>query len=70
MDHLSANEVKQTISAIMREAGLHPSLIYAFQKTGLMVVENSHHTEEQRNEFIAAANEWYDLYEPDEQGDE
>ncbi len=46
-------------AAIMRKAGTHPALIYAWEKTGLLVGEDSPHTAEERQEWMDAVNEWY-----------
>lgn len=49
----------ETLASIMLGAGMHPSFVYAFLKTGLLVGEDSPHTDEEREEFIEAVEDWY-----------
>lgn len=51
---------REIVAQIMRAAGLHPALIHAHLKTGLMVGEDSPHTPEERQEWLDACNEWYE----------
>ena len=59
----------ETITKAMEVAGLHPSLIHAFTKTGLLVGEDSPHTPAERREWIEAVNEWYDMHPEAEESD-
>jgi hypothetical protein len=54
------NCIRRQMSEFMRKVGLHPSFIYAWEKTGMLVVEDSAHTEEQKQEWIAACDEWHE----------
>jgi hypothetical protein len=60
-DEPSKDSISKGLANIMRSAGVHPSLIHAFLKTGLLVGEDSPHTPEERKEFADAVDEWYDL---------
>jgi hypothetical protein len=54
--------VRREGSAIMRKAGMHPALIHAWEKTGMLVGEDSPHTDEQRQEWNDAVDEWNALH--------
>jgi len=56
---VSGDDVRETVAGFMRAAGLHPSLIYAFRKTGLLVGEDTPHSDAERKEFVDAADEWW-----------
>jgi hypothetical protein len=51
----------------MHRAGVHPALIYAYQKTGRMVTaENVEHlTQAELEEWHAAVDEWFERHEGD-----
>lgn len=57
--------VREGMAAIMRKAGLHPALIHAHLKTGMIVGEDTPVTPAQRQEWIDAVNEWYDQNDPE-----
>jgi predicted ATP-grasp superfamily ATP-dependent carboligase len=57
------DDVRETMAGFMRKAGLHPSLVYAFRKTGLVVAEDSPHSEAERKEFADAVDEWWNQNE-------
>lgn len=65
---LDINKPREGIAAIMRKAGVHPALIHAHLKTGLIVGEDSPHTPAERKEWMDAVQEWYDANEPSEGG--
>lgn len=56
---LDLSKPREGIAAIMRKAGLHPSLVYAFMKTGLLVGEGSPHSDAERQEWAEAVEEWH-----------
>ena len=56
---LEITREKEDMASIMRMAGLHPSLVHAFLKTGMLVGEDSPHTDAERQEWIEAVQEWY-----------
>ena len=56
------SEVQETMVAIMKRAGLHPALIHAHVKTGLLVGEDTPHTPAQRQEWMEAMEEWYAMH--------
>lgn len=56
---LDLSKPKEGVTTIMRKAGLHPSFVYAFMKTGLLVGEDTPHTDAERQEWIDAVNEWH-----------
>lgn len=56
---LDVPKAREEMAAIMRKARLHPSLVYAFLKTGLLVGEDSPHTDSERREWLDAVDEWY-----------
>ena len=64
------DDIREGVAAVMREVGAHPSHVYAFLKTGLLVGEDSPHTDAQRQEWIDAVNEWYDGHTVEAKGGE
>ena len=56
---LDLSKSKEGVAAIMRRAGLHPSIVYAFLKTGMLVGEDSPHTAAERQDWIDAVEEWH-----------
>jgi hypothetical protein len=60
-------ELKAEMVATMREAGIRPHLIYAYERTGLMVTEENKHLIPQRDldEYNAVIDQYFD-----EHGDE
>jgi hypothetical protein len=68
-DHLFFNmppleHVEHFIVQGMKQAGVHPAFIYAFEKTGLMVTEANLHliSDKDRVEWNAAIEEYYDKH--------
>lgn len=61
MSELDITRPREGIAAIMRKAGTPPQLIHAFLKTGLLVGEDSPHSDEERKEWMDAVQEWFDL---------
>jgi hypothetical protein len=60
MADLDITKPREGIAAIMREAGSPPQFIHAFLKTGLLVGEDSPHSDEERKEWMDAVQEWFD----------
>lgn len=56
---LDPSRPRDGIASIMRSAGVHPSVVHAFLKTGLLVGECTPHTDAERQEWDVAVNEWY-----------
>ena len=56
--------VEHSIAQGMEATGIHPAIIYAFKKTGLIVSEQNLHLipEGALMEYQAAAEEWYEMY--------
>jgi len=63
MADLDITRPRDGVAAIMREAGSPPQFIHAFLKTGLLVGPDSPHSEEERKEWMAAVQEWFDQNE-------
>ena len=58
--------VEHQIVQAMKAAGLHPALIHAFEKTGLLVSEDNQHliAEKDLQEWHAAVAEYHERQEP------
>ena len=50
----------------MRQVGVHPSVIYAFEQTGLLVTEENKPlvSAEDLEDWEAAIDEWYSIHNP------
>lgn len=58
------HEVVQTLKNI----GVHPAFIYAYEKTGLLVTESNQHMipESALDEFAAYQDEWFEIHGEDD----
>lgn len=56
--------VEHRIVEKMKAAGVRPAIIYAFEKTGVLVTEDNQHLipNSDLEQFMAAFNEWHELY--------
>jgi hypothetical protein len=61
-------KLKASMADLMRETGVRPVLIYAFEKTGLMVTEQNKHLMPDADlaEWDAACEEYYRLHPEDD----
>lgn len=61
---INENDIKNSGVAAMKAAGIRPALIYAFEKTGLIVTEQNQHLIPDRDiqEFEDAVAEYYELH--------
>lgn len=61
-------EHDEVLAKLLDKAGIEPQLKYAIKKTGLLVGPpgETPHTEEQREEWLAAIDEYYKLQEEEE----
>lgn len=60
--------VEHRIAETMKAAGIRPALVYAFEKSGVLVTEDNQHmvpTADLEN-FTKAYNEWYEIYGEDQ----
>jgi hypothetical protein len=60
--------VEHRIVETMKAAGIRPALIYAFEKSGVLVAEDNQHmvpTADLEN-FTRAYNEWYEIHGEDQ----
>lgn len=60
-DEIDLERAFAALADNMREAGISPELIYAYEKTGFILVEGREYPQEVKEEYQAAIDEYFKL---------